>query len=347
MDPAHPHYYRNVINDDATGLVTAAPVTPPNVTAVPNNRPVTLAATNLAGGVDDDPTTLSSVEYKAALKAHEPIDDVNFIAIPDRTDADVQLAMLAHCENMMDRFAIFDSRRGDSLFGNQDSVEAHRNGLDSARGYGALYYPWLLVAPASGTDQLLVPPSGHVAGIYARTDARRGVFKAPAGREATLNGVLGIEKQMSNTDQGQLNLKGINIIRVFSTGGRAIVWGARTTATDSNWQYVNIRRLFLFLEESIQEGIEWAVFEPNNLQLWQKLKRTITDFLTRMWRDGAIFGEKAENAFYVRIDEVLNPFSEQALGRLNIEIGIRPSYPAEFIIVRIGIWDGGSQVSEG
>jgi len=126
-----------------------------------------------------------------------------------------------------------------------------------------------------------------------------------------------------------------------------MVFGARTTATDLNWQYVNIRRLFIFLEKSIQQGIQWAVFEPNNLALWQKLKRSIGDFLNKQWRDGALFGAKAEDAYYVRIDEALNPFSEQQLGRLHIEIGVRPSYPAEFIIVRIGIWPGGSAVTEG
>ncbi|NJL22941.1 MAG: phage tail sheath family protein [Leptolyngbyaceae cyanobacterium SM1_3_5] len=152
---------------------------------------------------------------------------------------------------------------------------------------------------------------------------------------------------MSNIDQGQLNPQGINVIRVFQNGGRPVLFGARTTATDLNWQYVNIRRLFLFVEESIQEGIRWAVFEPNNLQLWQKVKRTITEFLTRVWRDGALFGATTNEAFYVRIDETLNPFSEQALGRLNIEIGLRPTYPAEFIIVRIGIWQGDAEVTEG
>jgi Bacteriophage tail sheath protein len=145
-----------------------------------------------------------------------------------------------------------------------------------------------------------------------------------------------------------LNLKGINVIRVFQTGGRPVLWGARTTATtvDNNWMYVNVRRLFLFVEESIQEGIRWAVFEPNNTGLWQKLRRSISDFLTRVWRDGALFGDKAEDAFYVRIDEALNPDSQRALGRLTIEIGMRPSYPAEFIIVRIGIWQGGAEVTE-
>jgi phage tail sheath protein FI len=172
------------------------------------------------------------------------------------------------------------------------------------------------------------------------------VHKAPAGTEALINGVFGVERTMSDTDQGELNDVGINVIRVFKPGGRPVVWGARTTATDTNWQYVSTRRLFLFLEESIEEGIRWAVFEPNNLQLWQKLKRTITEFLTRVWHDGALFGATPKEAFYVRIDEALNPPSTQALGRLYIEIGVRPAYPAEFIIVRIGIWQGDSDVSE-
>jgi len=278
----------------------------------------------------------------------EPIDDINLVAIPDRTDAAVQLAMIEHCKGLHDRFAILDSPRGAPLFGT-DSVELHRRMLDEDRGFGALYFPWILVPPAVGEAPILVPPSGHVAGIYARTDQTRGVHKAPAGNGAMISGALGVERALSDTEHGELNLPaGINVIRVFAAGGRPVVWGARTTASgvDSNWQYVNIRRLFLFLEESIGEGIRWAVFEPNNLQLWQKLKRTITDFLIRVWRDGALFGETPEQAFYVRIDEVLNPFSEQQLGRLNIEIGVRPSYPAEFIIVRIGIWSGGSDVSE-
>jgi hypothetical protein len=178
----------------------------------------------------------------------------------------------------------------------------------------------------------------------ARSDNSRGVHKAPANE--IVSGAIGLERTMSDIDHGQLNLIGVNVIRLFQGGGRPMVFGARTTATDRNWQYINVRRLFLFLEESIQEGIRWAVFEPNNLQLWKKLRRTITEFLTRVWRDGALFGLKPEDAFYVRIDETLNPFSEQALGRLYIEIGVRPAFPAEFIVVRIGISPGGAEVIE-
>ena len=190
-------------------------------------------------------------------------------------------------------------------------------------------------------------PSGHIAGIYARTDLSRGVFKAPAGTSHHQRRARRRAHADATIEQGSLNLKGINVIRVFRRGGRPIVWGARTTSTDTNWQYVNIRRLFLFLEESIQDGIRWAVFEPNNLALWQKLKRTITAFLTQQWRDGALFGAKAEEAFYVRIDEALNPDNERALGPAVHRDRRAAPYPAEFIIVRIGIWQGGGEVSEG
>jgi phage tail sheath protein FI len=340
MDPDHPRYFANMIAADEAGLVTALPASPPSLSPPPENRPATAAAADLTGGQDDRPADLNASHYEAL----RPIDDVSMVCAPGRSDVDVQSALVSHCELMQDRFAILESRLGAELFGS-DGVEGQRPGVTSPRGYAALYYPWLQVATPTGR-RTLVPPSGHVAGVYARTDDLRGVHKAPAGEEATVNGALAVERTMSDIDQGLLNLQGINVIRVFRPGGRPLVWGARTTASDTNWQYVNIRRLFLYLEESIQEGIDWAVFEPNNLQLWQKLKRTITAFLTRAWRDGALFGASAEDAFYVRIDEALNPFSEQQLGRLYIEIGCRPSYPAEFIVVRIGIWEGGSEITE-
>ena len=294
--------------------------------------------------MEEDLTTLNDQDYIDAIDTLREVDEVSIIAIPGVVSVPVQQALIAHCELKADRFAVLDSMPGAPMFGD-DSVEAHRKSLDSTRGYAALYYPWLWMISAQTGKEVLVPPSGHVIGIMARVDTNRGVHKAPANE--TLNSAFAVQTTMSDQEQGLLNLQGINVIRVFQTGGRPVLWGARTTATDLNWQYVNVRRLFLYMEESIQEGIRWAVFEPNNLQLWQKLKRTITEFLTRVWRDGALFGEKAEDAFYVRIDEALNPFSEQALGRLHIEVGVRPTYPAEFIIVRIGISPGGSEVSEG
>jgi phage tail sheath protein FI len=346
MDAGHPRYFARLVNGDPAGLVFAEAVEPPNTTAIPGNRPVQAAYVSLGGGVNHDETTISAADYQDALALLERIDDVNLVAAPGRADQDVQLALIAHCENLRDRFALLETPRGAPMIG-AGGAEGHRPSVNSARGYAALYYPWLSVSSVKSGEAVPIPPAGHVAGVYARTDSHRGVHKAPAGMETTVNGVLGVATTMSDEEQGLLNLMGINVIRVFQAGGRSVVWGARTTATDKNWQYVNIRRLFLFLEESIQEGIRWAVFEPNNLALWQKLKRSIGAFLTQQWRDGALFGAKAEEAFYVRIDEALNPDSERALGRLYIEIGVRPSYPAEFIIVRIGIWQGGSEVSEG
>lgn len=352
MDPAHPRYLVDVVNQDASGLLVASLVEPPPPGPVADAIPLVGPAVALSPAQDgevENLSTLTVAHFTRALDTLRAVDDVNFIAIPDRPTAKsesmlaVQQALIEHCQQLADRFAVLDSNPGEPWFG-ADSVEFQRRGLDSDRGYAALYAPWLRVVPSNDGPPILVPPSGHVCGIFARSDALRGVHKAPANE--IVNGALAVERRLSLIEQGQLNLMGINIVQVFQDGSRPILWGARTTATDTNWQYVNIRRLFLFLEESIQEGIRWAVFEPNNLALWQKLRRTLTDFLTRQWRDGALFGAKAEDAFYVRIDEVLNPFSEQQLGRLHIEIGVRPSYPAEFIVVRIGIWDGGSDVSE-
>jgi phage tail sheath protein FI len=352
MDPAHPNYLIDKVNNDPDGSFFATLVEPPPPNSVADSMPradVAVATIPAQPGADEDLSALTTGTYAAALDMLRAIDDVNFIAIPDRPTATgqtmqaVQQALITHCELMADRFAVLDSDPGAELFG-AGSIELQRRGLDSTRGYAGLYAPWLRVVPANDGPPILVPPSGHVCGIFARSDAVRGVHKAPANE--IVNGALGVERRISLIEQGQLNLLGVNIVQVFQDGGRPILWGARTTATDTNWQYVNIRRLFLYLEESIQEGIRWAVFEPNNPELWQKLKRTLGDFLSRAWRDGALFGNKAAEAYYVRIDETLNPFSEQQLGRLHIEIGVRPSYPAEFIIVRIGIWDGGSAVTE-
>jgi uncharacterized protein len=354
LESVHPNFYRPIVNDDPTGLIRLDRVDPPPAIPLPNSLPGTFPATIGSAGTDEKLATMADVDFLDAIDTLRAIDDVNLLAVPDCltglpsvTTANVQQAMIAHCTELGDRFAVLDSEPGAPSFtvGATLGVDTQRNGVDSPRGYAALYYPWLRVRPAAAGEPILVPPSGHVCGIIARSDNTRGVHKAPANE--LVNGAMGVERTMSDVEQGQLNLQGINVLRVFTNGGRVMLWGARTTATDRNWQYVNVRRLFLYLEESIAEGIRWAVFEPNNLGLWQKLRRSITEFLTRAWRDGALFGAAADDAFYVRIDETLNPFAEQALGRLHIEIGVRPSYPAEFIIVRIGIWSGGQDVTEG
>ncbi|MEO8017677.1 MAG: phage tail sheath subtilisin-like domain-containing protein [Pseudomonadota bacterium] len=342
MSPAHPRYYANVINDDPAGRVFVEAIEQTAPTAAPFNRPTQGAWAPLGGGQAHNSTALAAgTEYRAALAKLAPLKDISIVAVPGRTDS-VQGDVRAHCERLWDRIAVLDSELDADL----ERVQEQKAGLEDNKGFAALYYPWLQVISEKTGARILVPPSGYVAGIYARTDLTRGVFKAPAGTDCGINGAIGVETALSDSEQGIINLKGINVVRVFTRGGRPIVWGARTTSTDTNWQYVNIRRLFLFLEESIQTGIRGAVFEPNNQALWQRLKRTISAFLEQQRRDGALFGAKAEEAFYVRIDEALNPDNERALGRLYIEIGVRPSYPAEFIIVRIGIWQGGGAVSE-
>ncbi|MBX9895598.1 MAG: phage tail sheath subtilisin-like domain-containing protein [Nitrosomonas sp.] len=349
MNSLHRRYFANIINDDANGLVYAFPPEISNTTTVPDNRPkISPSGTSLSltGGGSEDRDTIGMSDYQLVLDKLSKIDDINIVCAPGVTDAATQKALVEHCENTKDRFAVLDSLRGAEISG-AGSVAQQIESVQSNGGYAALYFPWLQVSSIEGNRTILMPPSGHIAGVYARIDTTRGVHKAPAGIEATLNGVQGVQTLLSDNEQGELNKTyGVNVIRVFQSGGRPVVWGARTTATQSNknWQYINVRRLFLFLEESIQESIQWAVFEPSNRSLWGKLNRTITAFLTQQWRDGALFGAAAKDAFFVRIDEALNPPDQQKLGRLTIEIGVKPVYPAEFIIVRIGIWDGGTTI---
>ncbi len=341
MDPRSPGYWGKAVS---SGAVTLALSDPPGTAAADGDDRPTVGVKTTAGGASDNyasswqSLTTTPNQYLGPLAR---LRDVSLIAVPGGTDAGLQQALIAHCEQLKDRFAVLDAAHGLGITGVSDQFGQVR----STKGYAALYYPWLQVRePATGELQWW-PPSGHILGVYARTDAERGVHKAPAN--TTMRGALGLERALSDSEHGPLNLMGVNVVRVFPGQSQPVVWGARTTAgdLDTNWLYVNVRRLFIYLEQSLERGIRWAVFEPNDLALWQKLKRSITDFLTQTWRDGALFGAKPEDAFYVRIDEALNPPSTRALGRLYIEVGVVPTYPAEFIVLRIGIWDGGSEVS--
>ncbi len=344
MDSRHSRYFSKIVNSNS---VTIRLPDVPSTAMPPDNRPAVLAATGLTGGTADDLSAISSSHYISGLNSLVRVDDVNILCIPDRTDATVQQAMITHCEGMGDRFAVLDSSRNAPTFGTGSILDQRKN-LESKRGYAALYYPWIYIAdPQGGNGQtILTPPSGHMAGIYARSDKQRGVHKAPANE--IIKGALKLERKLTDTEQGELNIEGVNVLRVFPNRARPIVWGARTTtpAAEAPWRYINVRRLFLYIEESIQEGIQWAVFEPNDLGLWEKLKRTINEFLTRVWRSGALFGATPDEAFYVKCDEELNPSYVRALGQVFVEIGIAPVRPAEFIIIRIGMWEGGSEVSE-
>lgn len=340
MDPRHSRYFVTTVTSLS---VSVAPASPPSAALPPNNRPAVIAATNLTNGANDNLTAIGAADYQTGIDSLNVIADVNILCIPDRTDATVQQALITHCETLADRVCILDSMPGVPAFG-AGSVSQQRAGLQSSRGFAALYYPWIAIPdPQSSTGNLiLVPPSGSLAGIYARVDQQRGVHKAPANEIITI--ASGLEVILTEADMGQLNLAGINMIRTFPNRTRPIVWGARTTTDPSQtaWLYVNVRRLFCQVESSIKQNLSWAVFEPNDLSLWQKLIRTVSEYLTRVWNSGALFGATADQAFYVKCDAELNPASVRAMGQVYLEIGMAPVRPAEFIIVQIGIWDDGS-----
>jgi len=282
---------------------------------------------------------------RTGLQCFNEIDEVNIVCIPGVTSSTVQKAMITHCENMKDRFCILDSVKGADL----GAVQTQKEDVVSEKGYAALYFPWVKVDIETKENdkvkliQDFVPPSGYVAGIYARSDIEKGVHKAPANE--IIRGVLKIELSITKGEQEILNPKGINCIRSFP--GRGIrVWGARTTASDALWKYINVRRLFLYLEESIEEGTQWVVFEPNDEKLWARVKQTITQFLTRVWKDGMLMGTTAEEAFFVKCDRTTMTQDDIDNGRLIVLIGVAPVKPAEFVIFRIAQWQGGSEVSE-
>ncbi|HXB63725.1 MAG TPA: phage tail sheath subtilisin-like domain-containing protein [Solirubrobacteraceae bacterium] len=279
------------------------------------------------------------------------VDEVTMVCMPDlmtlaSNGADAQLRdqqgkMIAHCENAGDRMAILDAPP-DLL--PQDVLEWRQNvaGYDSK--FATLYYPWLEVMNPLTNQPLMVPPSGHMAGVWARTDSTRGVHKAPAN-EVVL-GVNGLGFQITQEEQGGLNRVGINCIRSFP--GRGIrVWGARTLSSDPEWRYLNVRRLFNYISESIMEGTQWAVFEPNDERLWMQLKIAASNFLTRTWREGALFGPTPEQAFFVKCDSETNPPDVIEAGQVIVEIGIAPVKPAEFVVFRISQYSAdASEVSE-
>jgi phage tail sheath protein FI len=274
------------------------------------------------------------------------VDEVTMVCMPDlmtfaqNGDApkvkDLQGKMIAHCEVAGDRMAILDAPP-DLL--PQDVLEWRMNDAGYDSKFATLYYPWIEVLDPLTGQPLMVPPSGHVAGVWARTDSTRGVHKAPANE--VLLGVNGLGFQVTHDEQGGLNKVGINCIRAFP--GRGIrIWGARTLSSDPEWRYLNVRRLFNYISESIMEGTQWAVFEPNDHRLWMQLRIAATNFLTRTWREGALFGATPEQAFFVKCDDETNPPDVIEAGQVVIEIGIAPVKPAEFIVFRISQFTAGA-----
>tara|TARA_B100000315_G_scaffold97056_1_gene89243 strand:+ start:3248 stop:4876 length:1629 start_codon:yes stop_codon:yes gene_type:complete len=341
-----------VVNDPESGskivVVAMLRATGPMRDRIPTLGTADLAVTEivpLAQNIDVSPAEFEgSAPARTGMGALEVPEDITMLVCPDLMMAyqsgvldlegvqAVQTAMITHCERMADRVAILDAPSGM----NPQEIQNWRvNIANYDSSFAALYYPWIKVFdPASGQN-ILVPPSGHMAGIWARNDGTRGVHKAPANE--VIGGALDVETQITRGEQDGLNPVGINCIRAFP--GRGIrVWGARTLSSNPSWTYLNVRRLFNMVEKSIDNGTQWVVFEPNDMALWQKINRAATAFLTMVWRQGALFGATPGEAFYVKCDAETNPPEARDLGMVTTEIGIAPVKPAEFVIFRISQW---------
>jgi len=311
-----------------------------------NTRP---ARHSLQGGDDAVPSINDDIykgqddpepDSRTGLASLRNEEEIAIVAVPGRTSAAMQGALIDHCELMRYRFAVLDGPPppDDSL----NNVQSQRQQFDSK--YAALYHPWLLVpdpypANLAQVANYPVPPSGHVTGVYARTDIERGVHKSPANE--VVRGIIGLKRSLNKGEQDILNPfpVNINVIRDFRLDNRGIrVFGGRVITSDPDWKYVNVRRLLIFIEHSLDRGLQWVVFEPNAEPLWARVRRSISNFLTVVWRNGALEGTTREEAYFVKCDRTTMTQTDIDNGRLIVVIGVAPVKPAEFVIIRIGLW---------
>jgi phage tail sheath protein FI len=313
--------------------------------ADPPNPELTTATFFLQNGSDGQPPNaaafagqqLPTNNRTTGLVQFENIEDISIVAAPGSTRRNMTIpdsqaianALINHARTMRYRIAVLDSIEGHSI----SEVRAYRGLFDSS--HAALYYPWVrIIDPTTGQENYY-PPSGFVAGIYARNDIQRAVYKAPANEVVGL--ALGFEKRLNTAQQEVLNPEGINCFRFFEGRGMRL-WGARTISSDPEWKYVNLRRYFAYVERSIEKGTQWAVFEPNGSRLWANVRRTIEDFLLNEWQNGALLGDRPEMAYFVKCDRSTMSQNDLDNGRLVCQIGLAPLRPAEFVIFRIGQW---------
>ncbi len=334
-DPASSDNYEKRINNISVVL---------EIVRMADGRPADTPFKFLADGSNGNAANLEDYKGRSAaepgsetgLLAFREVDDISIICAPDEAAINgLTGELVMHCETMKDRFAILQAPQSAGPVGKLMPP------TDSK--YAAYYYPWIKVMDPATQQAKLVPPGGHIAGIYARSDTERGVHKAPANE--VVRGATSLQFPISKGKQDVLNPRGVNCIRVFP--GRGIrLWGARTISSDPLWKYINVRRLFLFLEESIEKGTQWVVFEPNNEKLWARVKQTITQFLTGVWKTGALMGLSPAEAFFVKCDRTTMTQDDIDNGRLIVMIGVAPTKPAEFVIFRIAQWQGGSAATE-
>jgi len=348
MNSSLDSYYTKVL--EKSNLIKATPPVPASTDAVPFNQPCAEdgLTIKLEGGgdgtkpdYDDFIGEDNGPGARSGIQAMVDIDQVSLVAVPGITDKSVLNALIIHCETLKDRFAVLDTPKDQDIADVQD----FRSDYDTK--YAAMYYPWISIDDSLTDEEIDIPPSGHVLGIYARTDIERGVHKAPANE--VLRGITGLELTINKAEQDILNPppNQINVLRDFRRSGRGYrVWGARCITSDPDWKYINVRRLFIFIEESIEEGTQWVVFEPNDEPTWARVRRSVSNFLHNIWRDGALQGTKAEEAFFVKCDRTTMTQTDIDNGKLIMLIGIAPVKPAEFVIFRIGQWTGGSEIEE-
>jgi phage tail sheath protein FI len=297
---------------------------------------------------DDIYTGLDDVdpEKRTGLFTFVNVDEISIVSVPGRTSPVIQGALIDFCENNRYCFAVLDGPVPPTVWlGSNDSladVQAQRQQFDTK--YAALYHPWLLIEDPfpinmAKISNYPIPPSGHVIGVYARTDVDRGVHKAPANE--VVSGIIGLQRIINKPEQDILNPYpvNINVIRDFRPNDRGIrIWGGRVITSDTDWKYVNVRRLLIFIEKSIDRGLQWVVFEPNAEPLWARVRRTIGNFLTTVWRNGGLEGTKPEEAYFVKCDRTTMTQTDIDNGKLIAVVGVAPVKPAEFVIIRIGLW---------
>lgn len=337
-DPLSGDYVVTVLQ--GSQLVSTAPGTP--------GQPPEADWAPLTGGADGNAMTalalLGTELPPTGLMALRQIDEISLLCVPDEVNGElfpnqadrdeIRSQLVIQCEELKDRFAVLQVDKG------QERVDTILPPVTSS--YAAIYYPWLRVLDSRTNDTRLVPPGGHMVGIYAKTDVERGVHKAPANVE--VRGIMPrdlpgnrkpLEYLVNKRQHDILNPRGINVVRDFRADRRGIrVWGARTLAADAQWKYVNVRRLFIFVEESIDEGVQWVVFEPNSEPTWDRVRRSISNFLDSVWRSGALMGSLPDEAFYVRCDRSTMTQQEIDTGQLVCYIGMAPVKPAEFVVLR-------------
>jgi phage tail sheath protein FI len=355
LDNSTPYFYGTAIIKGSTLLGVPTPPLSDQLTANTSTMPVAIdgITVTLAGGTDGAaaPTPIDFAGNdggpgnRTGIAALIDAASISIIGAPGITDQFTQSALITQCENLKYRFAILDPAPPTSATTGVQDIQNQRDLYDTK--YAAIYYPRVVVTDPLTDSLLTIPPSGHMAGIYAQTDDSRGVWKAPAN--IVINGINSLEVKLSKGDQDILNPEPNNIccLRDFEAQGRGLrVYGARCITSLTEWKYINVRRLFIFLEASLDQGTQWAVFEPNDQRLWNQLIQSVSAFLTTIWREGGLMGAKAEEAFFVNCGRDTMSQDDIDNGRLIMLVGVAPVFPAEFVIIRIGQWAGGSSVQE-